>query len=406
MSMKIKKFTAETVQQALNQVKEVLGPDAVILHIEEREAGRKKPRAVEVTAAVDEEFRRLPDVPLPGFGGPRRGPGESRGKVDFLLDEKAVPRRSVPPFSEGTGTSAPPGPKLEVSLTAELKRLQSQMTALTLLLSRSGHPELPPELMDVYARLIESGVSRQLAAEIMRQIEHNLSGRRGASRRFILREVRRVIETILRRSQMNTLQNRPEAKVKVFVGPTGVGKTTSIAKLAAADKIFRRLRVGLVSLDTYRIAAIEQLRTYARISKIPLEIVYTPGEMSSALKSLSGCDVIYVDTPGRSQKNGEGLREIRRFIEEIPNPEVHLVLSLTNKMEDLQEVWERFSFFPVRRLLFTKLDETNSTGTLLNLVYQANRPVSYIANGQNVPDDIFKADVKWIAESIVGEQAA
>jgi len=398
--MKIKKFTAETVQQALNQVKEVLGPDAVILHIEERKGKGRRSGGVEVTAAIDEEFGRLPETSI--LGSKNRG-SESRtesGTVDFLIAEEASPAR-VPPAS----AYAPPRPAAD-PFAAELKRLQEQMNTLTSLLARSGHPELPPELMDVYARLIESGVERNLAAEILRQIQHSLRGRRAAGRQVVLREVRRVIEEILLRAKAHSASGAANARIKVFVGPTGVGKTTSIAKLAAADKIFRGLRVGLLSLDTYRIAAIEQLRTYARISKIPLEIVYTPEEVPAALRALSGCDVLYVDTPGRSQKNLEGLREIRRFIDKMPDPEVHLVLSLTSKMEDLEEVWERFSFFPVRRLLFTKLDETNTTGTLLNVVHQAHRPVSFIANGQNVPDDIFAADAKWISKSIVGEPVA
>ena len=399
MAMKIKKFTAANMQDALQQIKEVLGPEAVILHVEEKKDRRGRPLGVEVTAAMDEEP--VPVLQNP-FATPREAfAGRRQKRLDLLVDGSSPapePQRSEYAYR-------PPRQQTAAFSSQELERLKEQLAALTRLLGRMGHPELPPELMDVYARLIESGVSRQLAAEILHQVELQARGREGGDRRAILREVRHVIEQILLRAK-RAESRQSSGRVKVLVGPTGVGKTTSIAKLAAADKIFRGLRVGLVSLDTYRIAAIEQLRTYAKISRLPLEIVYTPDEMDGALKELSGCDVIYVDTPGRSQKNGDGLEEIGRNIARIPDAEVDLVLSLTSKMEDLAEIWESFSFLPIRRLLFTKLDETNTAGILLDVVQMAQRPISFIANGQNVPDDIFEADALWIAQTIVGEKAA
>jgi len=197
-----------------------------------------------------------------------------------------------------------------------------------------------------------------------------------------------------------------ELQIKVMVGPTGVGKTTCIAKLSAIDKIYHNRKVGLISLDTYRIAAIEQLRTYANIAKIPLEVAYTATEVINGLTNLSECDIIYIDTPGRSPRNFQALKEMSQFLSGCPALDVQLVLSLTSKLEDMNETINKFSILPISQLLFTKLDETNSIGTMLSVMHYAKRPASYLATGQNVPDDIQKANSKTIAKMIMGVQTA
>ena len=175
-----------------------------------------------------------------------------------------------------------------------------------------------------------------------------------------------------------------------LVGPTGVGKTTTIAKLAATFKLKQKLNVGLITLDTYRIAAVEQLRTYANIIGLPLHVLLTPEELSLALQPLraSGptrCDGVLIDTAGRSQRDDPRLAQLRTFIRAADPHEVHLVLSSTWSQAVLMDTVERFSSIRTDRIIFTKLDEAVSFGVMLNVASKVNKRLSYVTTGQEVP---------------------
>lgn len=176
-------------------------------------------------------------------------------------------------------------------------------------------------------------------------------------------------------------------RVVALIGPTGVGKTTTIAKLAANFALVQRKRVGLLTLDTYRIAAVDQLRTYAQIMDVPLEIASSDEEVKAALAGYAGFDYVLIDTIGRSQKNGKQLAEMRKALAPA-RAETHLVLSVTTKTEDLLDIADRFGAGPVHRYLFTKLDETDHCEGIAELCRRRLCPVSYLTTGQAVPEDI------------------
>ncbi|MDO5576392.1 MAG: 50S ribosome-binding GTPase, partial [Fibrobacter sp.] len=176
--------------------------------------------------------------------------------------------------------------------------------------------------------------------------------------------------------------------IVAFVGPTGSGKTTTLAKLAAHCCINKNKNVSIITADTYRIAAIEQIRMFAEIVKVGLQVIFSPDEVAGALEACSNDDIVFVDTAGRSQRNSEHMEELQEFLQQLGADEIHLVLSAATKDSDLAEIISRYKAININRLIFTKLDETVKIGNIFNSVSEAEIPVSYFTFGQSVPDDI------------------
>jgi flagellar biosynthesis protein FlhF len=192
--------------------------------------------------------------------------------------------------------------------------------------------------------------------------------------------------------------------VVALVGPTGVGKTTTVAKLAADFKLARGRRPGLVTVDTYRIAAVEQLRTYAEIIDLPLAVANAPGEMPRAIEELGDVDLVLIDTAGRSPRDEVKIRELADFLAAARPDEVHLVLSATTGERSLRAAAERFASARADRLILTKLDEADGLGGVLAVLERSHLPVSYITTGQAVPDDIEPAARARLARLILGDE--
>src|SRR5262249_30919073 len=190
-------------------------------------------------------------------------------------------------------------------------------------------------------------------------------------------------------------------RVVALVGPTGVGKTTTIAKLAANYRLREKRRVGLITVDTYRIAAVEQLRTYADIIDLPMEVVSTPREMREAVQRMRTFDLVLMDTAGRSPRDEVRIQELRNLLAEASPDEVHLVLSAASSARTLAAAAEKFAPVGVTSLLVTKLDEATGLGNLVTLTRACGLPISYLTDGQNVPDDIAVASAKRLAQLIL-----
>ena len=189
-----------------------------------------------------------------------------------------------------------------------------------------------------------------------------------------------------------------------LVGPTGVGKTTTIAKLAGRLALVEKKKVGLITIDTYRIGAIEQLKTYAEIMNIPFKVVITIKEMEEAIESMSDCDVILIDTTGRSSKNTMQISELRAFIEKADPDFVNLVVSATTKNKDIKNILNGYSDLGYDSIIITKLDETTVYGSIYNIAKRSNKPISFVTVGQNVPDDIKIPEKEELARFILGEE--
>jgi flagellar biosynthesis protein FlhF len=193
-----------------------------------------------------------------------------------------------------------------------------------------------------------------------------------------------------------------EQRIVALVGPTGVGKTTTIAKLGAEFRVRQRKRVGLVTVDTYRIAAVEQLRTYADILDLPMEVVATPREMRGAIQRMADLDLIMVDTAGRSPRDAVQLQELKAMLAEARAHEAHLVLSTVASNLSLTKTIEQFHGVGITSLVLTKFDEAHGLGHLIDLLRTKRLPISYVTHGQNVPDDIAPAARRELAMAIIG----
>lgn len=190
----------------------------------------------------------------------------------------------------------------------------------------------------------------------------------------------------------------------VLVGPTGVGKTTTIAKLAGRLALVEKKKVGLITIDTYRIGAIEQLKTYAEIMNIPFKVVITIKEMENAIESMEDCDVVLIDTTGRSSKNTMQISELRAFVQKANPDHVNMVISATTKNKDIKGILKGYSELGYESVIVTKLDETTAYGSIYNISRNSNKPISFITIGQNVPDDIKLSTKEELTRFILGEE--
>ena len=257
---------------------------------------------------------------------------------------------------------------------------------------------------DIYNKLLESEMDEKYANSIINDIEASL--KKESNLDSILASVYQKI--ILKLGEPAILENDNKRKIVFFIGPTGVGKTTTIAKLASDFKLNKGRKVAMITADTYRIAAVEQLNTYASILDVPVNVIYTPSEICENIEQLSNYDVIFIDTAGRSHKNIEQRNEVLELVENVKKSElnvdveVFLVLSVTTKYKDLVNIADVYKELENYRLLFTKLDETGTLGNIINMRCYTGAPLSYTTSGQNVPDDIEMVDVQKLAKHLLG----
>lgn len=266
-----------------------------------------------------------------------------------------------------------------------------------------GNLAIPPEFAQIYKLAGQSGMSKEHLTTIMRlTLEHMPSRMKSSSE-----TVKRYFQVLLRKMIPVRLEStlvKGQQKIMMFVGPTGVGKTTTLAKLAARYSYLaqQRYKVGVITLDTYRIGAVEQLFQYAKMMRLPVEDVVDINDFENAVRSLGYCDIILVDTVGSSQYDKDKLTKLDNFLKHSSAQiDVNLVLSAGTKLEDLQEIYKSFSFLDIDTLIFTKFDETKVFGNIFSLIYDIDKPVSYFSTGQEVPDDLRVANSEYLVECML-----
>lgn len=335
----------------------------------------------------------------------------------YILNEPGRPR------SAASGDSAPKAVAVDGPSLAQARNMQDELSTIRSMVGQvlqrqaaapgEGSPssELPHQLLDIYLRLIGQDLSEDLADQVVRSVRAELNDEQlnddGRVRASVLRQLARIIPVATDAAFEPNGSGRPV--VIAMVGPTGVGKTTTLAKLAAAFKLQHNLRVGLITADTYRISAVEQLRTYANIIGLPLEVVLTPAEMREAIERLacgtgsSGrCDVILVDTAGRSQNDTGRIDDLREFMQAARPDQVHLVLSSTAGERVLLREAEAFSPLGIHRIVLTKLDEAVSFGMLINVIHKVGKQLSFVTTGQEVPEHLEAGRAERLAELVLG----
>lgn len=387
--MKVKRYLAGDVQEAMIKIRSELGRDAVILNTRKiKKPGIRgyfsKP-LVEVVAAIDEVVKK----PEP-------------------MVEKSIKENPQPLLKEVPKVTAAEKEKVENNVdTGEIEQLKKQMEAIKEMLNTVVHQMQNPsenkeEDHHSYMKLLnEHDISKDVSNRIIEVVSRQLSIS-DENEAAVKSAMRIIIKDLL--GIPYTIENDEEKqKVFFFVGPTGVGKTTTLAKLAARLSLVDNRNVGLITADTYRIAAVEQLRTYSEILGVPLTVIYEADELNDALSEYRDKDFILIDTAGRSHKSVDLEADLSNLINKVETPEIFLVISLTTGYKDIISMMDSYKFLDDFKLLFTKLDEASTVGNILNVKVSSGKPLSYFTIGQSVPDDIEVADADKIANIIMGE---
>ncbi len=392
--MTLKTYQGATMAEALAAVKRDLGRDAVILQTRTFRQGGifglGGREVVEITASGDVNVVHRPvqrDLQRERSEALAKMFGQARQQVE----QQAA---SAEPPHDDAGNSD--------MLKEELTDIRRMVADLVREARSSRMPELPEELFQAYLELLESEVAEEMARDLVESLRKELGPDEAVDHARVRDLLIECISRMIPTAGPVELERGKGPRVVALVGPTGVGKTTTIAKLAANFKLREGRRVGLVTIDTYRIAAVNQLATYAQIIDVPLKVVLTPAEAKAAVAELrESCDIVLLDTAGRSPSDQLKLNELRGFLDAVAPHEVHLVLSSTCQSAAMKSAVERFAPLGVNRVILTKLDAAVSFGVVLEIIRHVNASLSYVTTGQDVPEDIEVGQARRLARWII-----
>jgi flagellar biosynthesis protein FlhF len=440
--MLVKTFQSASMADALRMVKEELGPDAMILSTKKDKTGGIfgffSKTVYRVTAAIDPARKSAPPAPVHMPDPYREPPVRERTAKEDLENSMLAPlarelkelrekveslsRREEARKEEATEPVVQAGGSQESSLNlkniprGDLEEIK-KLLLNTLAKSQDGGiknvqwpnaeemassaglsgKEILPEDSPLALELSQSGISTELIRKILDTLNTLPAESGNQTVKSSLGET--FARLIKFAGTLKLRKNSP--RIIALVGPTGVGKTTTTAKLAAMYALNRGNKVALITMDIFRVGAVEQLKTYSRIMGIPLDVASTPKELEKAVEKHSDCDLIFIDTAGRSHKDKEKLDEMKNFLENKIPIEVYLCLSATTKDRELEEILNRFSIFQISKVVFTKIDESESLGNMVNLLMKDNLQIAYFTTGQRVPEDIEVATSSKLAEMIL-----
>ena len=386
--MKMKKYNAPSIAEAMKLIRTDLGEDAVILNskvvVTKKFFGLVKQKSFEVVAGVDQVEKKTLVSPLPDV---------RLNSLPVQQDEQDIVKAPMPVKNVGKELAGDYS-----SINADLKREIADLKLIMQSVQRQSiQSKYPDELLPFIGYLKRQELSEELITAISDELfthfkhsEHELS----------FKEMRESTQNYLRNQLMGVEIGglTYDKKYINVLGPTGVGKTTTIAKMAARAVLEKKKKIGFITTDTYRIAAIEQLKTYAGLLQSPVEVVYNADDYQNAIKKLDYLDIIFIDTAGRNYKEAKYVHDLQRLIDFSKEAESFLVVSLTAKERDIESIIEQFNKIPIEKFIFTKLDETNSIGTMFNLMIKYKKGLAYYTNGQEVPEDIEQADLEKIFE--------
>jgi flagellar biosynthesis protein FlhF len=368
--MKMKKYTADSMTEAMSKVRVDLGDDAVILNSKvvysKGFLGLFKKKSIEVFAGLDR------------FESPLK-PVQLKQTVDL--------------------TKLPKDKDDSLELKKELMDIKALVQSLKRPIEQSMYPA---EIESFLTYLREQEINEGLITRIGDELFDHQKTENNKEDSLTLRQIaEKVIKNEMKDLPFGGLSYHK--KYINVLGPTGVGKTTTIAKMAANAVLQKKKKIAFITTDTYRIAAIEQLKIYAGLLQAPVEIVYNSEDFSKATETYENLDLIFIDTAGRNYKEVKFVEDVKKLINFEDNVESYLVLSSTSKEKDMETIVEQFLSFPIEQFIFTKVDETNSVGSILNLMIKYKKGLAYYADGQEVPEDINEASIDSLLKLLFKE---
>lgn len=423
--MKTKKIIAESMPLALKMVRQELGDNAIIVNTRAVKTGGVfglfAKQKYEVTAySMDREAPaasqankdvyhsqlhpspRMAPEPALNAEEPRILP--KKAEMQYKAFSHSVPEKESAPVQAAQAREefSAPLKENEDKLLEELQDMRKMMMAM--LMDRKNESTLPPGLSELITRLKKQGVEEEVIEHLVSRLLKKLEAAPTSDPAVVKQMVASIILDIIEKRIPQSNAIGLETRMINVVGPTGVGKTTSIAKLATEQVLRQKRRVAMITTDVYRIGAVEQLKTYAGILNVPIEVVRSADELGAALEKLNHYDLIYMDTTGRNYKELVNRQAINQFLNHPSESENYLVLSLTTKYEDMDVILAEFMDSPVNKLILTKADETTSYGSILNIAFKYSYQLAYIANGQSVPEDITAINAEMVACYLLGEE--
>lgn len=384
--MKMKKYNASSIAEAMKLIRADLGDDAVILNskvvVDKKFFGLVKKKSFEVVAGIDKveaksAFPPLQDLQL------LKPIVQAPATVSVKETEQKVLKKAS--LEEDS------------AITNELKKEIADLKSIMQSLHRQSiQSKYPDELLHFIDYLKQQELNEELITQISDELFVHIENIDAIDFETFQAVTERVLERKLRDVEIGGVSyDRTYINV---LGPTGVGKTTTIAKMAARAVLEKKKKVGFITTDTYRIAAIEQLKTYAGLLQVPIEIVYSAEDYKAAIEKFAHLDLVFIDTAGRNYKEAKYITDLQRLIKFDEDVQTFLVLSLTSKEQDLDVIIKQFEQIHVEKFIFTKLDETNSIGTMFNLMIKYKKGLAYYTNGQEVPEDIEEPSLEKLFE--------
>lgn len=369
--MKVKKYIAPTMAEASEKIKKELGKDAIILNSKVVYTGGFlgffKKKNIEVIAALDAEK----DPPIKNMSK------EVLVKKDSEINTKE-------------------GGEVDL-LLHEMQELKSMVTHVKTKVT--DYAQYSPAIQAIYLQLLNQEVQEEWIQRWIEELLEKEPALAEGNKDFVRKQIKQYLLQELSSFSYEGLSF--QKKYVALLGPTGVGKTTTLAKLAAICSLQKQKKVAMITTDTYRIAAVEQLKTYAQILNVPIEVAYNIDDFKRAKETFQHHDIVFIDTAGRNFRDEHYVKELKNLIDFDEEMETFLVLALTSKPKDMKEVYEQFSErLDLDRIIFSKLDETSSIGGMIDFMFTFSRGISYVTTGQNVPDDMIEATPQYLIQQL------